>query len=173
MDDVFRLSRRVRSCRPLRGQDRPEIPGEPGIRPRGFVLPADEVRGFGMWFYQHKCELLAFEIGRSRKHPAEWEKKGSSLYTVTNVTRYPELRRQSSLQAADPASEILPRSESSHRWIYAGFNHPGHISTSSASGTCSKGQSGHTPPTSVISVMGRGSPCPGEGNRLLRLSIAL
>ena len=59
----------------------------------GFVLPADEVRGFGTWFYQRKCELLAFEIGRSEKHPAEWEKKGSSLYTATNVSRYPELRR--------------------------------------------------------------------------------
>lgn len=25
-------------------------------------------------------------------HPAIWEKKGASLYTVTNVTRYRELR---------------------------------------------------------------------------------
>ena len=59
----------------------------------GFVLPADEVRGFGTWCYQRKCELLSFEIGRSGKRPAEWEKKGSSLYTVTNVRRYPELLR--------------------------------------------------------------------------------
>ena len=59
----------------------------------GFVLPADEVRGFGTWFYQRKCELLAFEIERSGKHPALWEKKGASLYTVTNVGRYPELRK--------------------------------------------------------------------------------
>ncbi|MDE0306732.1 MAG: DUF3800 domain-containing protein [Albidovulum sp.] len=58
----------------------------------GFVLPADEVRGFGTWFYQRKCELLAFEIDRSEKHPALWEKKGSSLYTVTNVSRYSVLR---------------------------------------------------------------------------------
>lgn len=58
----------------------------------GFVLPADEVRGFGTWFFQRKCELLAFEIDRSEKHPALWEKKGSSLYTVTNVSRYPALR---------------------------------------------------------------------------------
>ena len=43
----------------------------------GFVLPADEVRGFGTWFYQRKCELLAFEIARSGKHPALWEKKGA------------------------------------------------------------------------------------------------
>ena len=58
-----------------------------------FVLPSDEVRGFGTWFFQRKCDLLAFEIERSGKHPALWEKKGSSLYTVTNVTRYPELRK--------------------------------------------------------------------------------
>lgn len=58
----------------------------------GFVLPAQEVRGFGTWFFQRKCELLAFEIERSDKHPAQWEKKGSALYTVRNVTSYPELR---------------------------------------------------------------------------------
>lgn len=27
----------------------------------GFVLPIEEVRGFGTWFFQRKCELLAFE----------------------------------------------------------------------------------------------------------------
>lgn len=59
----------------------------------GFIMPAERVRGFGTWFFQRKCDLLDFEIGRSGKHPAVWEKKGSSLYTVTNVTRYPELRR--------------------------------------------------------------------------------
>ena len=37
--------------------------------------------------------MLAFEIEQSGEHPALWEKKGSSLYTVTNVTKYPELRR--------------------------------------------------------------------------------
>ena len=48
----------------------------------GFVLPAVEVRGFGTWFFQRKCELLDFEIKRSGEHPALWEKKGASLYTV-------------------------------------------------------------------------------------------
>ena len=43
----------------------------------GFVLPAAEVRGFGTWFFQRKCELLDFEIKRSGEHPALWEKKGS------------------------------------------------------------------------------------------------
>ena len=59
----------------------------------GFVMPVDEVRGFGTWFFQRKCQLLGFEIKRSGKHPAVWEKKGSSLYTVENVERYPELRK--------------------------------------------------------------------------------
>ena len=58
----------------------------------GFVLPAVEVRGFGTWFFQRKCELLEFEIERSGEHPAVWEKKGTSLFTVRNVTRYRELR---------------------------------------------------------------------------------
>lgn len=59
----------------------------------GFIMPADEVRGFGTWFFQRKCQLLDFEIRRSGEHPAVWEKKGSSLYTVKNVEKYPELRR--------------------------------------------------------------------------------
>ncbi len=48
----------------------------------GIILPANAVRGFGTWFFKRKAELLAFEIQRSGKHPAVWEKKGSSLYTV-------------------------------------------------------------------------------------------
>ena len=58
----------------------------------GFVLPSDEVRGFGTWFFQRKCQLLDFEIRRAGKHPSLWEKKGSSLYTATNVSKYRELR---------------------------------------------------------------------------------
>ena len=59
----------------------------------GFVLPLDEVRGYATWFFQRKCDLLAFEISQSGEHPAVWEKKGSSLYTVKNTTTYPELRK--------------------------------------------------------------------------------
>ena len=58
----------------------------------GFVLPVGEVRGFGTWFFQRKCQLLGPEIERSGKHPAQWEKKGSSLYTARNVQRYSEVR---------------------------------------------------------------------------------
>ena len=59
----------------------------------GFALPLDEARGFATWFFQRKSQLLAFEIARSGKHPAMWEKKGSSLYTARNVSTYPELRK--------------------------------------------------------------------------------
>ena len=59
----------------------------------GFVMPSEHLRGFGTWFFQRKCDLLAFEIERSSQHPALWEKKGASLYTATNVTRYVELRK--------------------------------------------------------------------------------
>ena len=59
----------------------------------GFVMPAEEVRGFGTWFYQRKCELLDFEIRRSVKHPASWEKKGAFLYRAANRTRYRQLHR--------------------------------------------------------------------------------
>ncbi|WP_203595509.1 DUF3800 domain-containing protein [Salipiger sp. PrR002] len=58
----------------------------------GYILPLEEVRSFGTWFYQQKCRLLKFEIDRAEQHPAVWEKKGSALYTVTNVTRYREFR---------------------------------------------------------------------------------
>ena len=58
----------------------------------GIVLPADQVRSFATWFYQRKCQLLDFEIRQSKEHPATWEKKGSSLYTAKNVTKYRELR---------------------------------------------------------------------------------
>jgi Protein of unknown function (DUF3800) len=59
----------------------------------GLILPATEVRDFSTWFYKRKCELLAFEINRSGKHPAEWEKKGAALFTTANIEKYPELRR--------------------------------------------------------------------------------
>ena len=59
----------------------------------GFVLPLDEVRPFATWFFQRKCQLLKYEIGQSGKHPALWEKKGSSLYTAKNVSTYLELRK--------------------------------------------------------------------------------
>ena len=59
----------------------------------GFLMPVEEVRAFGTRFFRRKRELLDFEIRRSGKHPAVWEKKGSNLYRVANLRRYPKLRR--------------------------------------------------------------------------------
>ena len=65
----------------------------PPITPDRLVPASEVVRGFGSWFFQSKCELLESGIKRSGEHPALWEKTGTSLYTVTNVTRYAELRK--------------------------------------------------------------------------------
>ena len=78
---------------PYVGREDPRHNDSPVFGLAGFTMPVEQVRGFGTWFFQRKCELLDFEIQRSGEHAAVWEKKGSSLYTVTNVTRYPELRR--------------------------------------------------------------------------------
>jgi hypothetical protein len=58
----------------------------------GLVLPYSEVRSFSTYFFQLKNHLLKFELERSGIHPAKWEKKGSTLYTLKNVQNYPELR---------------------------------------------------------------------------------
>jgi len=59
----------------------------------GLILPHQAVRSFGTWFFQQKSRLLDYEIQRAGAHPATWEKKGSALYTVQNVSKYRELRR--------------------------------------------------------------------------------
>lgn len=78
---------------PYISRDDPKYNDSPVFGLAGFVIPASTVREFGTWFFQRKCELLDFEIKRSGKHPALWEKKGASLFTVANVEKYPELRR--------------------------------------------------------------------------------
>ena len=77
---------------PYLGRRHPRHDDSPVFGFAGLVLPVNEVRAFGTWFFQNKCRLLEFEIKRSGEHPAQWEKKGSSLYTATNVKRYRELR---------------------------------------------------------------------------------
>ena len=61
----------------------------------GIVLPVDEIRNFSTYFYKLKGNLLKWEIDHDPKGtPAyQWEKKGSSLYTVKNIKTYPELRQ--------------------------------------------------------------------------------
>ena len=78
---------------PYIARDHPRHNDSPVFGLAGFIMPLEVVRGFGTWFYQRKCDLLDFEIRRSGEHPAVWEKKGSSLFTVRNVTQYPELRQ--------------------------------------------------------------------------------
>lgn len=58
----------------------------------GIVLPYDQVRSFATWFFKLKCNLLRFEIQRDQTHAAQWEKKGSALYTTRNIEKYAELR---------------------------------------------------------------------------------
>lgn len=45
----------------------------------GVVLPYDKVREFSTYFYKLKNNLLKFELQKSNKHPAKWEKKGAQL----------------------------------------------------------------------------------------------
>ncbi|MNP21965.1 hypothetical protein D3C76_1146060 [compost metagenome] len=62
----------------------------------GVLLPAEEVREFAIYFYQLKCQLLAWDITHEnpRRLPAyQWEKKGSKLYTTRNVLQYRSLRQ--------------------------------------------------------------------------------
>ncbi|WP_282579061.1 DUF3800 domain-containing protein [Pseudomonas sp. CYM-20-01] len=64
----------------------------------GMLIPAEEVREFAIYFYKLKCQLLAWDLKHKNPHhlPAyQWEKKGSALFTVGNVRKYPELRRSS------------------------------------------------------------------------------
>lgn len=58
----------------------------------GFVLPATTVRDFAHFFFNQKNLLLSYEIEKSGEHRARWEKKGSALYTVKNITKYRQLR---------------------------------------------------------------------------------
>ena len=59
----------------------------------GLVIPYPEIRSFSTYFFKLKNNLLSFELKRSGTHPAKWEKKGSALYTIKNIEKYPELRQ--------------------------------------------------------------------------------
>jgi hypothetical protein len=77
---------------PYVGPSDPRYNESPVFGLAGLVLPTDHIRGFGTWFYNRKCELLAFEIEKSGSPAHSWEKKGAALYTVRNVKKYWELR---------------------------------------------------------------------------------
>ena len=78
---------------PYISKDDPKHNDSPVFGLAGYIIPASEVRGFGTWFFNRKCQLLDWEIKQSGKHPAVWEKKGSALYTVKNMKKYPEIIR--------------------------------------------------------------------------------
>jgi len=78
---------------PYISADHPKYKTHPVFGLAGLVLPYSEVRSFSTYFFQLKNHLLQFELERSGTHPAKWEKKGSALYTLKNVQKYPELKR--------------------------------------------------------------------------------
>jgi hypothetical protein len=78
---------------PYLSHDHPRHSTHPAFGLAGVVLPYTEVRNFSTFFFQLKNNLLAFELNRSGSHPAKWEKKGSSLYTIQNISTYRVLRQ--------------------------------------------------------------------------------
>jgi len=77
---------------PFLSRDHAQYKTSPVFGFGGFLLPADAVREFAIYFYRLKCRLLRFELDRQDQPAHRWEKKGAQLYTVQNVSRYKELR---------------------------------------------------------------------------------
>jgi hypothetical protein len=77
---------------PYVARDDPAYNDSPVFGLGGMILPASSVRQFSTWFYQLKCNMLAWEIQKSGQHPATWEKKGSALFTTINVEKYRQVR---------------------------------------------------------------------------------
>ena len=77
---------------PYISSDDPKHKTHPAFGLAGLVLPYTEVRSFSTYFFQLKNHLLSPELDLSEDHPAKWEKKGSALYTLKNIQKYPELR---------------------------------------------------------------------------------
>ncbi len=77
-------------------RNHPQFRTSPVFGLGGVLLPAEEVREFAIFFYQLKCQLLAWDINNDnpRDLPAyQWEKKGSKLFTTKNITHYRSLRQ--------------------------------------------------------------------------------
>ncbi|WP_371318737.1 DUF3800 domain-containing protein [Pseudomonas gingeri] len=61
----------------------------------GMLIPAHHVREFAIYFYKLKCHLLAWDLQHKNPRqlpPYQWEKKGASIYTPTNIAKYQSLR---------------------------------------------------------------------------------
>lgn len=67
----------------------PRYNTSPAFGYAGFVLPAAQARGFGMWFNEEKRKVYATELAASG-HPAQWQKKGSSIFRKITLDDYPQ-----------------------------------------------------------------------------------
>ncbi|KPW63216.1 MULTISPECIES: DUF3800 domain-containing protein [Pseudomonas syringae group] len=77
-------------------RNHPKYKTHPAFGFAGLMLPATEIREFAIYFYKLKCQLLAWDLVNEnpKNLPAyQWEKKGSQLYALRNVTKYEQLRR--------------------------------------------------------------------------------
>jgi len=86
---------------PYLGNDHPKHHTHPVFGIGGFVLPYYKVRAFSSFFFQLKNHLLSTDLANTQAkavadqqpfHPAKWEKKGTSVLTEKNITRYRETR---------------------------------------------------------------------------------
>lgn len=88
---------------PYVSHDHPKHKTHPIFGLGGFVLPASQVRSFSTFFFQLKNKMFEnFDIPQAQKkakakgnefHIAKWEKKGSQLYSVNNINKYPLVKR--------------------------------------------------------------------------------
>lgn len=78
---------------PYISRDHPQHKTSPVFGFAGYIIPAERVRDFAAWFFSVKNALLDWELKNSGLHPANFEKKGSALYTTQNIEKYAELRR--------------------------------------------------------------------------------
>jgi hypothetical protein len=77
-------------------RNHPKYKTHPAFGFAGLMLPTTEIREFAIYFYKLKCQLLAWDLANEnpKNLPAyQWEKKGSQLYALRNVTKYEQLRR--------------------------------------------------------------------------------
>ena len=73
---------------PYVARDDPAYNDSPVFGLGGMILPYSSVRQFSTWFYQLKCNMLAWEIGQSGQHPATWSSTISAPFTSMNVEQY-------------------------------------------------------------------------------------
>jgi len=77
-------------------RNHPQYKASPVFGLGGMLIPAHHVREFAIYFYKLKCHLLAWDLQHKNPRqlpPYQWEKKGTSIYTPTNIAKYQSLRR--------------------------------------------------------------------------------